>query len=305
MEEPSWILRAVTYHFGSGDALVVGLLFLMLAAQGNCWNWSRSRVALFAVLGWVWIALASWPVLILQVALIVASVYWFVRCVLLSPTAATKSFLRTALGLWILTVLLCAFRESRGFTFAQPAGVEVAVIGDSITAGLNDGDDTWPRQLARRCDVVVRDASQQGATVKSAHEQWIALERCGGVLILEIGGNDLLEGYPVDRFADDLEVLLRDAATAAQSIVMFELPLPPLSNAYGYHQRRLARQYGVRLIPKRELVDILTTAGSTVDGIHLSDLGQSRLADCVKRILQLSQTSNDDSRYHRVERRSL
>ena len=66
---------------------------------------------------------------------------------------------------------------------------------------------------------------------------------------------------------------------------MFELPLPPLSNEYGRIQRRLARRYQVRLIPKRIFISVLAGGGATLDSIHLSDDGHQRMAAEVWKVL--------------------
>lgn len=264
MDEPTWLLRAVTYHFGSGEALPVGLLLWMLAVQGNVWGWARSRVVLLALLGCLWWSLASWPALVPQSVLIAGFCYWLIRAVCRTPSPRERGLWPLALGIAVLAALLGEYRASGTRAFPESNRVELAIVADSITAGLNDGDDTWPQQLSRRCNAIVWDASQQGATLKSARRQLAALGDSGNLLILEIGGNDLLEGLSMDQFAADMEQLLQDAAGTSRPIVMFELPLPPLCHRYGYHQRRLAQKYGVWLIPKRELVGVLTTDRKSV-----------------------------------------
>ncbi len=52
-----------------------------------------------------------------------------------------------------------------------PEANSIAVIGDSVTAGLEARDRTWPRVLAETTTLTVYDASQQGATVRSALQQ--------------------------------------------------------------------------------------------------------------------------------------
>jgi lysophospholipase L1-like esterase len=66
---------------------------------------------------------------------------------------------------------------------------------------------------------------------------------------------------------------------------MFELPLPPFCNAYGQAQRRLAREFGAYLIPKRIFAGVLTRAGSTADGIHLSPKGHGEMAAIAANVL--------------------
>ena len=159
------------------------------------------------------------------------------------------------------------------------------MIGDSVTAGLNDRDDTWPQQLARSSAVEVLDASQPGATVLSALKQGKLLTGKAGVLLLEIGGNDVLEGLPIDQFEHDLDLLLSDIATVNRMVVMFELPLPPFCSKYGIAQRRLAIRHRVKLIPKRVFTKNLTVSGATVDGIHLSERGQTLFMTTIKTLI--------------------
>jgi acyl-CoA thioesterase-1 len=163
----------------------------------------------------------------------------------------------------------------------------LCVVGDSVTAGLDDGEDTWPKQLSRRLSTSVVDASQPGATLKSARQQVELLNQQGGdVLLLEIGGNDLLEGLPIAVFERDMDQLLQACRRSGRSTVMFELPLPPLAMRYVAIQRRLARQHQVTLIPRRRFLQVLTAPQSTVDGIHLSMKGQTRTADLVQNLLK-------------------
>ena len=59
---------------------------------------------------------------------------------------------------------------------------------------------------------------------------------------------------------------------------MLELPLPPLYNRFGAIQRRLARRYGVVLIPKRYFAAALSGEAATIDGLHLSPAGHRKMA---------------------------
>jgi acyl-CoA thioesterase-1 len=156
------------------------------------------------------------------------------------------------------------------------------LIGDSISAGVSDAEKgTWPRLLARQHDVDVRDFSRAGATVKSARKQAERLGDETGLVLLEIGGNDLLGTTPADQFEEQLDLLLADVCRAGRTVVMLALPLPPLANRFGLTQRRLARKYGVTLVPQRVLVGLLTTSGATTDGIHLTARGHQGMADAI------------------------
>ncbi len=163
----------------------------------------------------------------------------------------------------------------------------LAVIGDSITAGLGDpAVTTWPKRLAHEHQVKVRDHSEPGATVASALRQAQALTSEERLVLLEIGGNDVLSGTTPEAFETDLERLLRKVCQPGRFVVMLELPLPPTYNAYGLIQRRLARRFGVSLVPRRLLLGVLLEADATVDSVHLTDQGQAELADLLWHVLR-------------------
>jgi acyl-CoA thioesterase-1 len=152
---------------------------------------------------------------------------------------------------------------------------------------MNDGEQTWPKVLRDDCGVEVRDFSHVGATVKSAMSQAERVDG-SGLVLLEIGGNDLLgpgSGTPPSEFAKHLDALLDRVASNERTTVMLELPLPPFANEFGAIQRGLARRHGVLLIPKRSFLAVLTTEGATVDGIHLSPAGHRQMAEAIARLL--------------------
>ena len=111
------------------------------------------------------------------------------------------------------------------------------------------------------------------------------LPSAGGLVLLEIGGNDLLGDTPTADFERDLNLLLARIRAPGRTVLMFELPLPPLSNEYGRIQRRAAARHGVRLIPKRIFMSVLAADGATLDSIHLSDAGHERMAAEIWRII--------------------
>ncbi len=163
----------------------------------------------------------------------------------------------------------------------------IVVIGDSLSAGINDGVDIpWPTRLDEITSVTVSNYAQAGATCRSAIKQLDSLpKQC--VVVVEIGGNDLLGGRSAAEFRADLDRLLTEAQSSEREVVMFELPLPPLFHGYGYAQRELAGEHNVGLIPRRLLASILFSDDATLDSIHLSNDGHQRLAERVASFLSL------------------
>ena len=296
-------LRWAMFHFGSGDALFVGLFLLFLATRAEAWNWRRRWASVSALVGMSWIVLSAWPYVALQVGLIAIAAIWLGYDAL--PTVVRKlprfRWRRVVVALFLVAAVV-ELPYHRPLRLNVSGTPQIAVIGDSVTAGLEATDRTWSRQAAERFGWTVFDASQQGATAHTAPKQLAALDGRGQILVLEIGGIDILEQTPVDSFVRDLEALLQSARKKYPTMVMTEIPLPPLCNRYGMVQRRLSRKYGVRLIPKREFIAALASAGGTVDGMHLSDDGQTRLAEMMRRALSGAESSSSGE-YHRCEAR--
>jgi acyl-CoA thioesterase-1 len=163
----------------------------------------------------------------------------------------------------------------------------ITVIGDSVSAGMEEGEaETWPSLLAKQHPVVVQDLSHVGETAGSALKR--AQQR--GIqhdwVIAEIGGNDVLGSTSPSQFETALEALLRELTNNNRKVVMFELPLIPLYHRYGMIQRSLATKFDVALVPKRYFLSILADGDATLDSIHLSQSGHQRMSDLVWRLMQ-------------------
>ena len=301
MDEPGFLLRAVTWHIGSGDAFFTGWGLLLLAAMMHARGVQQSRVSLVALLAIVWVALADALSLREMMGIgflgLIALLWNWLR-----PTHHRLTP-RMQLAVCAIVTLFFVGVELVWQLPLHPVATElksIAIIGDSVTAGLNAADVTWPRQLAESTGRAIYDASQQGATVKSAAAQLDKLHGQGDLLWIEIGGNDILESLPTEVYAERLEALLQSARTKYQIIVMMEIPAPPGGGRYGITQRTLATKYHIPLVPKRQFLWVLTSAGSTQDGVHLANAGHQRMASLVQRTLGWT-NSPQPGEYHRVE----
>jgi acyl-CoA thioesterase I len=112
------------------------------------------------------------------------------------------------------------------------------------------------------------------------------IDRPGALIFVELGGNDLLSGTSAVEFHDQLDKLLRTICTNGNEVVIFETPLIPFRNSIGIDQRRLAKKYGAKLLPKRFLTSVFEQNGTTLDGLHLSQLGHDTLADEIQNIMR-------------------
>src|ERR1700691_5950849 len=71
------------------------------------------------------------------------------------------------------------------------------------------------------------------------------------LVLIEIGGNDLLMGVSSDEYGEALDALLSKVAAPNRTVLMSELPLLPNKIAYGQIQRSLSAKSRVALIAKR------------------------------------------------------
>jgi acyl-CoA thioesterase-1 len=161
------------------------------------------------------------------------------------------------------------------------------VFGDSITAGVGrEQGPRWTEILRRRHrGVEVVDLAIAGATIETMVR--VANERPlgEGLVLVEIGGNDMFRRASVEAFYENLDALLTRVSGRGRAVVMFELPLFPFHGEIARAQRELARRHGVTLIPKRYFAGVLAGEDATIDGLHLSDVGHERMAAVVESLL--------------------
>jgi len=155
------------------------------------------------------------------------------------------------------------------------------IIGDSITTGIGGpSEKTYPKIIHEKHGVEVVSLAIAGATAADAALRQAPRIKDGkAVVLLEIGGNDLLRSTKAYQFEMDLEMLLEKVARGEKLVIMLELPVLPWQSKYTKIQRKLAKKYGVVLIPKRFFVSILSPKEATTDGIHLSQTGHEFMAD--------------------------
>ena len=270
----------VAFQIASGRVFFVALALLFLAAVVAPAAAPRLRrwATWFLLLGLGTVAVAATPLPIWAAALLLVPVA--------VPMVAERSgrqaaWLAAAAAAGIVAVGLQEARYRLVPVLSASPARRVAVIGDSLTAGNgeNDGTTKWPAILRRRHGVDVQDFSSIGATAAAAAKRLERTPIDAPVVIVEIGGNDLLGGRSPGDFELGLDALLTRVCRPGRQVVMFELPLPPFYERFGRVQRALAARHGAHLVPKRILLSVIAAADATVDSIHLTQQGHERMAD--------------------------
>ncbi len=198
------------------------------------------------------------------------------------------------LSLWLL---LCASAAIHAQGETDPP--TLLVLGDSLSAGYGiDVEEGWVALLNQRLESrgyphEVVNASVSGETTEGglkrlprlleAHQpEWV---------ILELGGNDGLRGYPVNEMRDNLKQLIELSREAGARVLMLGMQIPPnygrrYTDQFAAVYPELAEQLEVDLVPFM-LVDVATHRELMQnDGIHPNADAQPTILNNVWPVLE-------------------
>ncbi len=170
----------------------------------------------------------------------------------------------------------------------------ILVIGDSISAGYGiQRNQGWVALLESRVAALqpphkVVNASISGDTTGGALARLprtLEIHK-PDVVIIELGGNDALRGYPVERIESNLDAMTGLAKDAGASVVVVGMEIPPnygarYTRAFHAIYADVAKRTGAALVPF--LLDGVATDDALMqaDGIHPTAAAQERLLDNV------------------------
>lgn len=284
--------------FADGTMFFVGMLLTVVAVCSARWlteqGW-RSVSAVGSRVGILLVIVSATPVPLwvygVWLALCVSTLILSARNTIDASSHTVARAHRTLLVLTAgLSILLCFWEwpYRREPEIAVSPGTTIYIVGDSISAGMGAKERNWPEVLADSTALRIVNLARPGATVKTAFAQVEEIPPRRSVVIVEIGGNDLLGGTKRDAFEESLDALLARLRSDGHRTVMFELPLPPFRNAFGRAQREAARRHNATLIPKHCMTGVFGTRDGTLDGLHLSQAGHDALAEEIEGILRLT-----------------
>ncbi|HZD53455.1 MAG TPA: arylesterase [Woeseiaceae bacterium] len=156
-------------------------------------------------------------------------------------------------NLLCLLILLCAAADA-----GEPA---VLVFGDSLSSGHGiDVDRSWTALLQRRLESQgyehrVVNASISGETTEGGAARIDeALDRFRPELVIvELGGNDGLRGFPPARIEQNLRAIIEKSLAAGAGVVLLGIRIPPnygprYTRAFENVYRELAGELGIAWI---------------------------------------------------------
>lgn len=200
--------------------------------------------------------------------------------------AKTRSFIGA-----LLFLATAAFAMAEGLNQRTPRisvddGTTIYVIGDSISAGIGEDIPVWPTLLEKITARRVVNLARPGTTVEDGMNQADGITESRAMIIIEIGGNDLLGRTDAESFHAQLDSLVAALRSSDHQILLLELPLFPFQNAFGRAQREVAARHNIALLPRRRFASVLGMPNGTIDGIHLSADGHKALAEIIAQVIE-------------------
>jgi acyl-CoA thioesterase I len=144
---------------------------------------------------------------------------------IIKPVLFFNQFARLSLGLLLVLILRPALAGSQN----------ILVVGDSISAAYGMSlEEGWVALMAGQIaqshpGYSVVNASISGETTAGALHRLPALlgEHKPSVVIIELGGNDGLRGYPLNSLRSNLASMAEQAREADAEVIIVAMAIPP------------------------------------------------------------------------------
>lgn len=210
----------------------------------------------------------------------------FLRRVL-RPIASAGSKIKRSLV--ILSVLI-----GGQHALAADAQHTLLVLGDSISAAYGmDLEQGWVtlmdrRLAAERSGWQVVNASISGDTTDGGLRRLPQLleSHQPAMVLIELGGNDGLRGFPIQRMRDNLSAMVQQAQARGAQVALLSMAIPPnfgkrYTDLFTASFEHIAESTGATLVPF--ILDGIATDSQLMqaDGIHPTAAAQPMIVDNV------------------------
>jgi acyl-CoA thioesterase-1 len=179
------------------------------------------------------------------------------------------------------------------------------ILGDSLSAGYNlaksqSWPELWQQQLtAEQSDWQIINASISGETTQGALARLPSLlkNHQPKAILIEIGANDGLRGYPIKAIEQNLEKIISLSLASGSKVVLMQIRIPP---NYGpkYTEQfieiypKLSKQTNVVLWPFFMDKIAIDPTLMQADGLHPTAQAQPIIKDLVNPVLKQLLSTN-------------
>lgn len=190
------------------------------------------------------------------------------------------------LGLWLALVLAGCGRDEPRLARLGPDDVVLA-FGDSLTHGTGASPETaYPARLSGLIGRPVVNAGVPGETTEEGLRRLPeALDtHQPRLLLLCLGGNDLLRKLDASRTEANLAAMVELARSRGVAVVLLGVPEPRLFGGVADLYPRLAQRFGLPF-EGEAFVDVLKSPALKSDPIHPNAEGYRRVAERLAELL--------------------
>lgn len=162
---------------------------------------------------------------------------------------------------------------------SKPAA-QVVAFGDSLVVGFGTtGGNNFVSLLSGRIGISIVNAGRLGDTTGSAlaRLQGDVIARQPKVVIVLLGGNDLLQGLPISQRIANITSIAQQIRSAGATVILVGLGNDPI-DPYGGALPGIASQTGSTHVPGI-LEGIFGVPGLMADAIHPNNAGHAIMAD--------------------------
>jgi acyl-CoA thioesterase-1 len=170
---------------------------------------------------------------------------------------------------------------------ASPSAVTVVAFGDSLTTGVGTtGDNDYVSVLEDRTGVPIINAGRSGDTTASALSRIdsAVLSRDADIVIVLLGGNDLLQGVPLQQRIDNMTSIVQRIRADGAAVILVGVgngAIDPFEGALP----TIASQTSSTLVPA-VLEGIIGVPSLMADLIHPNNAGHAIMADRIEPALR-------------------
>jgi lysophospholipase L1-like esterase len=197
------------------------------------------------------------------------------------PIAVSAGIVLAGIMVWLFV--------GRGPEPARPtAGERIVAFGDSLVQGVgaSPGRD-MVSILSRRLGVPIVNAGRSGDTTGTALTRLDAavLSRNPRVVVVLLGGNDMLRRLPRDRMFENLETIVTRIRSRGAAVILVTVEIGFGTGADGPAFEALAERTSSALV-RDILGGIFGRQALMSDGIHPNNSGYEIMADRIEPVLR-------------------
>lgn len=169
----------------------------------------------------------------------------------------------------------------------KPKTKVIVAFGDSLSAGVGAPGKGFVDVLAQRLNMPIVNHGVPGNTTADGVKRLptIPANERGGIVLLALGGNDLLRQHSTESMMKNLRAMIEQVQRDGGQVILVGIGGAPLRPSLTGEYRKLARETGCRFVPDL-LGGILTDREKMADSIHPNAQGYIEVADKIEPVLR-------------------